>query len=331
MRKPFTRGERRPPPGSAISPLETSGFSHFPQTVRSINDRMRRKFLIGSLILMLLALGTGCTSGLFFLCRPAGAFVAAASVLPETSPVTLRVLSWNVLQSKSLLLAAPWAQRQESFRLLLGAAAFDVICLQEALPDQVAFFSTLLPGFAKYGVGRDDGKDKGEHCPIFFNTEKYTLRDSGTFWLSPTPEKPSSGWGESVPRVCSWVELEDTSSRGRFRVYNLHMQLHPLAQPKSARAIRDHMKNVAVPAVIVGDFNAPHGSPALRILKQAGYTDAESSSALTYHLKGRALRCLDHILTDENWHVAAGGILKEKGGKVFPSDHFGLWAELKMR
>lgn len=292
---------------------------------------MRKKLIIGGLILMLLALGTGCTSGLFFLCRPEGTFTAATSDLPENSPLTVRVLSWNVLQSKSALLAAPWSLRRQSFQHLLASETFDVICLQETLPDQVAFFSSLLPGFKKYGVGRDDGKDKGEQCPIFFNAKKYTLRNSGTFWLSPTPERPSSGWGESVPRVCSWVELEDQISRERFRIYNIHMQLHPLAQPKSARAIRDHLEGVTTPAVVVGDFNAPHGSPALRILKQAGYTDAESSSALTFHVKGKALRCLDHILTDANWHVAGGGILKKKGGKVFPSDHFGLWAELKMR
>jgi endonuclease/exonuclease/phosphatase family metal-dependent hydrolase len=288
-------------------------------------------FLIAALILALLSLGTGCTSGLFFLCRPEGVFTAAVSAPPGNSPLTLRVLSWNILQSQSTLLAAPWSQRRESFRSLLVSETFDVIALQEALPDQMAFFASLLPDFAKYGVGRKDGQGEGEHCPIFYNAKKYTLRQSGSFWLSPTPDKPSSGWGESVPRVCSWVELEDNFSRERFRVYNVHLQLHPFAQPKSARAIRDHLKDVTMPTVIVGDFNAPHGSPPLRILNHAGYTDAESSRALTFHWKGKALRCLDHILTDANWHVARGGILKARGGKVFPSDHYGLWAELQLR
>lgn len=67
------------------------------------------------------------------------------------------------------------------------------------------------------------------------------------------------------------------------------------------------------------------------ILQSAGFANAESSCALTYHIRGKGIRCLDHILTDTRWHVAHGGILKEMGGSVFPSDHFGLWAKLALR
>jgi endonuclease/exonuclease/phosphatase family metal-dependent hydrolase len=292
---------------------------------------MRKKLLVGSLVLMALALATGLGTSLFFLFRPEGTFTAALSDTPPAPNLTLRVLSWNVLQSQDTMLGAPWAQRRESFQTLLRADSFDVICLQEALPEQIAFFSTLLVDHQLYAVGRDDGKAKGEHCPIFFNAAKYTLRSSGTFWLSPTPDRPSLGWGENVPRLCSWVELEKKTTLERFRVYNLHLQLHPLAQPEGAFALRQQLKGLDVPAIVVGDFNAPHGWPALRILEAAGYTNAESSCALTYHMKGKGIRCLDHILTDANWHVARGGILKEKGGEVFPSDHFGLWAELALR
>jgi endonuclease/exonuclease/phosphatase family metal-dependent hydrolase len=292
---------------------------------------MRKKILLGSLLLMLLVLVTGVGTCLFFALRPEGTFTAAATAAPVDPRVTLRVLSWNVLQSGNGMLGAPWAQRRESFQAVLKPDAYDVICLQEALPEQIAFFSGLLTGHHLYAVGREDGKAKGEHCPIYYNGAKFALRDSGTFWISPTPEKPSTGWGENVPRVCSWVELEDRATLDRFRVYNLHLQLHPLAQPEAAAAVRAQLKSLAVPAVIVGDFNAPRGWPAMRILETAGYTSAEASRALTYHVKGKGVRCLDHILTDSHWHVAGGGILREKGGKVFPSDHFGLWAELALR
>ncbi len=282
-----------------------------------------------SFILLALALGAGVS--LFFWLRPEGTFVPARSSAISAPSLEIRVLSWNVLQSQDKMLGRPWSRRKDSFRILLEAHRYDIICLQEALPEQIAFFRSILPGHTHYAVGRDDGKSAGEHCPIFFDSDKYNLRESGTFWLSPTPEKPSSGWGENVPRLCSWVELEDRSARGRFRIYNLHLQLHPFAQPKAARVMVEKLRALEVPAVITGDFNAPHGWPALRVLERRGFTNAETSGAMTYHVRGKGIRCLDHILTDLHWRVCGGGVLKDKGGEVYPSDHFGLWVDLALR
>ena len=107
---------------------------------------MRKKILLGSLLLMLLVFVTGVGTGLFFALRPEGTFTAAVSSAPGDSRFTLRVLSWNVLQSGDRMLGAPWAQRRDSFQALLRPEAYDVVCLQEALPEQIAFFSGLLMG-----------------------------------------------------------------------------------------------------------------------------------------------------------------------------------------
>lgn len=292
---------------------------------------MKRKWfkICGRLILSVLALCLAVP--LFFWLRPEGKFTAALSPKARMPSLEVRVLSWNVLQSEDRLLGSPWSKRKDSFEILLAANRYDVICMQEALPEQIAFFSSILPSHTVYAVGRDDGMASGEHCPIFYNSSKYKLRNSGTFWLSPTPEKPSTGWGENVPRLCSWVELEDNSFHERFRVYNLHLQLHPFAQPKAAEVMRENLKGLEIPAIVMGDFNAPHGWPALKILEEAGFSNAETSCALTYHVRGKGIRCLDHILTNSRWHVAEGGILKDRGGEVYPSDHFGLWAVLALR
>lgn len=292
---------------------------------------MKRKLLLLSAAAILLAFTTGSGGALFFRFRPEGKFTPAVSAAVASPALEVRVLSWNILQSHNTLLGAPWAKRKLSFQSVFEASRFDIICLQEALPEQIAFFSSILPGYGLYAVGRDDGKSAGEHCPIFFNTARYRLRDSGTFWLSRTPEKPSESWGEGVPRLCSWVELEDKSAGERFRVYNLHLHLNPYAQPRAAKVMEAKLKGLRVPSIVVGDFNAPHGWPAMKVLTRAGFTEADTASALTYHIGGKGVRCLDHILTDARWQVVSGGVLKDKGGDVFPSDHFGLWARLALR
>jgi len=56
--------------------------------------------------------------------------------------------------------------------------------------------STLLgPSYAHVGVGRDDGISKGEHSPIFYDSDKFEEVDWDTIWLSPTPHVVASkGW-----------------------------------------------------------------------------------------------------------------------------------------
>lgn len=223
----------------------------------------------------------------------------------------------------------PWEKRKPSYAAVLATRKFDLLCLQEAYSNQIEYFSSILPGYSHYGVGLEDGKSEGEHCPIFYDASRFELRDSGTFWLSPTPEKPSKGWGEGCPRICSWVELMDRQNHETFRVYNIHLQLNPFAQPPAADLISERLSSVTVPIILTGDFNAPHRWPAMKRLYRRGLSEVDTGEALTFHVHGKPIRCLDHILIDNHWFVQEGGILNMNHESVYPSDHFGIWATLQ--
>lgn len=69
------------------------------------------------------------------------------------------------------------------------------ICLQEALSNQVDDVQTGLgPAWAHVGIGRDDGVAAGEFSPVFYHVDTWKCERNKTYWLSPTPEKPSRGW-----------------------------------------------------------------------------------------------------------------------------------------
>ena len=78
----------------------------------------------------------------------------------------------------------------------------DSFGLQEADWGWVSRISEAMPEYAWVGVGRDDGEQGGEFSPVFYLKDKYNLIDSGTFWLSKTPEKPSRGWDAMMKRIC---------------------------------------------------------------------------------------------------------------------------------
>jgi endonuclease/exonuclease/phosphatase family metal-dependent hydrolase len=269
-------------------------------------------------------------TGAFLAFRPAGEFTPAAADT-EGDGVEVKVLTWNILHAaREGSMDELWNRRQDAFRSVLADSDFDVVCLQEALPHQVEFFANIFPSYDCVTTGRDGAGSESENCPVFYRRDRFDPVTSGTFWLSPAPESPSKGWGEPVPRICTWVELRDQTSGRRFRVYNVHLQLHPYAQVRAAGLVARRAAECGLPAIVAGDFNAPPDWPALREFERRGFSEVERSGALTYHVAGKAIRCLDHILSGDEWSVTGGAILREKFGGVFPSDHFGLWAKLEL-
>ena len=88
----------------------------------------------------------------------------------------------------------------------------------------MAFPIWMIPS-GKNGVGRDDGKFRGEHCSILYLKDRFKLdkKDCGTFWFSDTPEKiASKSWGNEIPRICTWVRLIEKKTNKGFYVYNVH-------------------------------------------------------------------------------------------------------------
>ena len=72
-------------------------------------------------------------------------------------------------------------------------------------------------------LGRDDGKEKGEHSAIYFKTSEFKLLKSGDFWLSETPDKPSLGWDATCcNRISSWVYLQHKKTGKKFYMFNAH-------------------------------------------------------------------------------------------------------------
>ncbi len=269
---------------------------------------------------------------LFFALRPEGEFVAAARGFTGGEDLLcVKVLTWNVRRGKEGdRLGANWEKRKQSFSHLLEAGDYDVLCFQEVLLEQLEFFQSILKDHECIATGRVDGKHEGEHCPVFFNRDRFELVDGGTFWLSSTPEEPSRGWEGLCRRICTWVELRDRARQMRFRVYNTHIEVTPYAQYRGAEVVLDHISNVDIPVILAGDMNCPGGWPGMRVFTKSGLREVEASGALTYHVAGKGIRCLDHILVGSQWGVVEGGLIKKKGGEVYPSDHFGLWVRMEL-
>lgn len=163
-----------------------------------------------------------------------------------------------------------WNDRKEALVALVNHYEPLVFGIQEGLLSQVQFIRDQSGVYDYSGVGRDDGKNKGEFAAIFYNREKLTVLTEGTFWLSETPEKVSKDWDAALPRICSYAQFKINDSGKTFWFFNAHFDhIGKVARANSASLIVQKIKEIAgsaAPIILSGDFNAtPSSQPILNI------------------------------------------------------------------
>jgi endonuclease/exonuclease/phosphatase family metal-dependent hydrolase len=212
---------------------------------------------------------------------------------------------------------------------------FDILGTQEGLQNQLEDISAALPEYQRYGIGRDDGKDKGEHSAIFFKKDKFRLLNKGDFWLSATPEKPSLGWDATCcNRICSWVHLQDIKSHKSFYVFNAHYDHEgKIARKESSKLILQKIKSIAGKAAVIltGDFNGGHDSSwYLQVANSGMMKDTYRQAKQPYAYNGsfndfgknKSNEIIDHVFTSAAFKTDGWGILTDSYQQKFPSDHF---------
>jgi endonuclease/exonuclease/phosphatase family metal-dependent hydrolase len=260
---------------------------------------------------------------------------------PKADPSLIRVVTWNIHCGQEG--GPPWKQfdwpaRKHALRSALDVVRPDILCLQEATPDQVAFVEQTLLGHHRVGVGRDDGQSGGEHCAIYFSKERFEVLDNGTFWLEEPIDQPRVGSALDVKRICTWVRLRDRVSGRTLRVYNTHLYLTEAPRRTAAKLILAQIAagDPTDAVVLTADFNAGPASLSRRLFAQAGLTDSATLAGTppgqpTFQLYGIGVSCLDGVLVDRRWRVRRHDILAMKPGSTFPSDHFGIVADLAVK
>lgn len=238
---------------------------------------------------------------------------------------TLNVASYNVRTHtpKDYEHGDGWTQRVDYLCDVIRFSDFDIFGAQEVRYEQLTDMLARLDGYAYIGAGRDDGKRKGEFSPIFYKKERFKLLDSGTFWLSETPDHPSKGWDAKYPRICSWGVFKDKVLHRKFWFFNLHMDHKGIeARRESARLIVNHIKECCgkdANVILTGDFNVAQDNEIFRIFADCGflkdsYEVAEFRFAPTgtfnsFKPTNYTTRRIDHIWVSNSIDVARYGIL----------------------
>ena len=251
----------------------------------------------------------------------------------------LKVMSYNIRMGIAKDGTNSWEFRCPATIAMLKDQQPDIFGVQEAFEFQIKFIEEYCRNYRSVGVGRDDGKKKGEYMSIFWNKKRVKLIKWGTFWLSETPDKPSRGWDAHCRRTATWALMKDKKTGKKFYYVNTHLDHKGKeAQKNGLKLIVDRIESInpqGYPMVLTGDFNIKPDNAALTDLdarmqsarKVAAVTDSHNT------FNGWSVKPTDSVID----YIYISGfsacpeyqtVTKKYADKQFVSDHYPIFARL---
>jgi endonuclease/exonuclease/phosphatase family metal-dependent hydrolase len=232
-----------------------------------------------------------------------------------------------------------WPNRKEKVYDIIQKSSPHVLGVQEALYHQLEDIKTNLSQFDYVGVGRDDGKQKGEYSAIFYDTTKFEVTASSTFWLSQTPEVPGSkNWDAAITRVATWAKLLDKETLDTLFVVNTHFDhIGKVARENSATLIKEKISVLAraLPVILTGDFNVEPSEPPYAILTNGDIYNLRDSGAgdttgtfCNFKVNSEPCRRIDYVFYGVGWKVKKYSVNSKNDGQYYPSDHLPVTVKL---
>lgn len=262
-------------------------------------------------------------------------FLAMAYGKAEDKEV-LKIATFNLRMDTPSDGENAWFHRKDMVNDLIRFYGFDLFGTQEGFTHQLNDI-LRLSDYRFIGVGRDDGKDAGEHCAIFYRSDRFKVLDQGDFWLSEHPEKPGRGWdGTCCNRTCTWGKFEDLKNHKQFYFFNVHYEYEgDVARRESSNLMISRIKSIAgnQPVFLTGDFNAFPTEEPIRILNDSGFLndsykitkEAPFGPVCTYHGYDSTIKTeerLDYIWVTDSIQIDKYGVLTNTLYGHTPSDHF---------
>ena len=195
---------------------------------------------------------------------------AAEYITPDVYPAgersaddyRLSVLQFNIQTENGN--HSPFRIRAAMYRKLVDELMPDVVGMEEVTVNWLKWLDALVfnDSYAGVGEARTPG---GEANSIYYRKDKFELVDSGTFWLSDTPDVPGSYLENcNYPRICTWVILRDKVTGTEFAHMNTHLDHNGKNDSTTGNNIRKDQMRVIIkfaqrfgdlPLFLTGDLN----------------------------------------------------------------------------
>ncbi len=210
----------------------------------------------------------------------------------------------------------------------------DILCLQEVHPPQYVYLKKHLVEYDSVIGYREERGVHSEACPIFYNTRRFTLLDSGTFWLSETPDVMSKLEESWHYRISTFVKLRDADGTV-LSVFNVHPDYRiEEVRIRQLEVLADRVRKAEENVIVTGDFNAKKGETCLEpfeaLLKDSKDFRGDVFGNTFNGFGEKPEEAIDFIYLPKGCSLLDTGIDKTLYDGVYPSDHFPIYARVKL-
>lgn len=255
---------------------------------------------------------------------------------------SIKVMTYNIRLDTPVDSVNQWPKRTNKVFALINKYDPDILGVQEAIHHQLLDLLKNLPQYDYVGVGRDDGKTKGEFSAILYKKERFKVLKQGTFWLSETPDVPGSkSWDAAITRVASWAKLKDKKTSQEFLAINTHFDhIGKEARRHSANLLKQKANELGkdLPLIITGDFNCTRSEPPYSaIMDPSGIRLIDAlpgdpvGTFCGFKVNGIECRAIDYLFYTNQWSSSDYKVITDNDGIYYPSDHLPVMAAFTMK
>jgi endonuclease/exonuclease/phosphatase family metal-dependent hydrolase len=257
----------------------------------------------------------------------------ACAIATHAQNDTVTVISFNIRYNNPDDGDNIWENRRDNAVMMVNMEQPDFLGVQEAYYVQLSYLLNNLPKYDYIGLGRDDGKQGGEHMAILYRKDRFEVVEHGDFWLSETPDVCSRGWDAVCHRIVTWGYFLDKQTGKHVYCFNTHLDhVGEVARRESVKLITQRIKEIVkdkkAPVFLTGDFNSDINSeifdPLKKVLKQARKDAPVTDSKGTFNGWGSAPNniVIDHIFYKNAKPMVFKTLNENKYGRALISDHY---------
>lgn len=260
--------------------------------------------------------------------------------IPEKDEDDTRIISFNVRCADD-----PEGSRKNRSKIVLAILeqyAPDSFGVQEANGKWMKIFEKNLS--EKYGcVSQTRGKDKNdETSAVYYLKDKYELLDSGTIWLSDTPDVPYSKHEDSRNiRIATWAVLKNKETGKTYTHINTHLDhISDEARVLQAQVLNNKIRELTedgTPLVCTGDFNCDKTTivyeEMLKLCDDTRIIAENTDDGITYHNYGKIEEhdkgAIDFAFVTKGTEAENYKIIRDTAKGMYPSDHYPIVADIE--
>jgi len=198
----------------------------------------------------------------------------------------------------------------------------DIVGMQEVQKMHAPMYETNLKGYKAVYYDHDTNQ---YGAPILYKTAKFDLVESGTQWLSATPDKKFTKFDESdYIRSYVYAILKDKTTGEEIVVVNTHVDYVDAANRKQIAVLLECTERFrGRPIIYTGDFNMQNTSNGYSQMILSGLRDC--GSYLGHSIKGH----IDFCFVDVAYVVATNfKYIDDHEFSETASDHCPVYSEI---